>query len=99
MQAGSDLDLGTTKKQPQRQCIGCRQMKDKKSLVRIIKNEQGIMLDETGKKNGRGAYICPNAYCLGKAIVSKGLERSFKMPVDKSVYEELKRGFEKFETR
>ena len=56
------------------------------------------MLDETGKKNGRGAYICPNADCLGKAIASKGLERSFKMPVDKSVYEELKRGFEKFET-
>ena len=89
--------MGTTKKQPQRQCIGCRQMKDKKSLVRIIKNEQGIMLDETGKKNGRGAYICPNAQCLKKAIENKGLERSFKMPVDKEVYDNLKGVFENIE--
>ena len=72
-------------------------MKDKKSLVRIIKNEQGIMLDETGKKNGRGAYICPNAQCLKKAIENKGLERSFKMPVDKEVYDNLKGVFENIE--
>lgn len=91
--------MGTVKKQPQRQCIGCRQMKDKKSLVRILKNDDGIMLDETGKKNGRGAYICPNADCLKKAIASKGLERSFKMAVDGEVYEDLKRSFEKFEAR
>ena len=81
--------MGTIKKQPQRQCIGCRQMKDKKSLVRIIKCDEGILLDETGKKNGRGAYICPNADCLEKAISSKGLERSFKMAVDSAVYDEL----------
>lgn len=74
-------------------------MKDKKSLVRILKNDDGIMLDETGKKNGRGAYICPNADCLKKAIASKGLERSFKMAVDGEVYEDLKRSFEKFEAR
>mgnify|MGYP004515784795 FL=1 len=92
--------MGTIiKKQPQRQCIGCRQMKDKKSLVRILKCDEGILLDETGKKNGRGAYICPNADCLEKAISSKGLERSFKMPVEKTVYEDLKRSFLKFETR
>ena len=85
---------------PMRQCTGCREMKSKKEMMRVLRTPEGeILLDTTGKKNGRGAYICPNADCLGKAIVSKGLERSFKMPVDKSVYEELKRGFEKFETR
>lgn len=91
--------MGTVKKQPQRQCIGCRQMKDKKSLIRILKCDEGIVLDETGKKNGRGAYICPNAECLNKAIASKGLDRSFHMSVDKSVYEDLKRSFLEFEAR
>ena len=82
-----------------RTCIACKECKPKKELIRIVKTDEGFKFDKTGKLNGRGAYICPNADCLGKAIVSKGLERSFKMPVDKSVYEELKRGFEKFETR
>ena len=92
--------MSVTKKVPMRQCVGCGEMKPKKELIRVLKTaENEIIIDKTGKKNGRGAYICPNADCLGKAIVSKGLERSFKMPVDKSVYEELKRGFEKFETR
>ena len=88
------------KREVKRMCVGCGEMFDKRSLIRVVKSPEGeISIDLTGKKNGRGAYICPNADCLGKAIVSKGLERSFKMPVDKSVYEELKRGFEKFETR
>ena len=89
--------MGTIKKQPQRQCIGCRQMKDKKSLVRIIKCDEGILLDETGKKNGRGAYICPNADCFAKAVASKGLERSFKMPIEKSVYDKLAKELENIE--
>ena len=88
------------KKIPQRTCLGCGETKPKQELIRIVRQNDGsIFVDKTGKANGRGAYICPNADCLGKAIASKGLERSFKMPVDKSVYEELKRGFEKFETR
>ena len=91
--------MGTIKKIPQRQCVGCREMKNKKELIRVLKTDEGIIIDDTGKKNGRGAYICPNADCLKKAIDNKGLERSFKMPVDKRVYEELKRSLENIETR
>lgn len=91
--------MGTIKKIPQRQCVGCREMKNKKELIRVLKTDDGIIIDDTGKKNGRGAYICPNADCLKKAIDNKGLERSFKMPVDKKVYEDLKRSLENIETR
>lgn len=92
--------MGAIKKVPQRQCIGCREMKNKKDLIRILKtDEEGIIIDVTGKKNGRGAYICPNAECLERAAASKGLERSFKMPVEQSVYENLKKELENFETR
>ena len=89
--------MGTTKKIPQRQCVGCRMMKNKKELIRILKTDEGIIIDDTGKKNGRGAYICPNSQCLKKAIENKGLERSFKMPVDKEVYDNLKGVFENIE--
>ena len=91
------MKLGTTKKIPQRQCVGCRMMKNKKELIRILKTDEGIIIDDTGKKNGRGAQICPNAQCLKKAIENKGLERSFKMPVDKEVYDNLKGVFENIE--
>ena len=91
--------MGTIKKIPQRQCVGCREMKNKKELIRVLKTDEGIIIDDTGKKNGRGAYICPNADCIKKAIDNKGLERSFKMPVDKRVYEDLKRSLENIETR
>ena len=91
------MKLGTTKKIPQRQCVGCRMMKNKKELIRILKTDEGIIIDDTGKKNGRGAYIRPNAQCLKKAIENKGLERSFKMPVDKEVYDNLKGVFENIE--
>ena len=92
--------MATVKKIPQRQCIGCGQMKDKKDLIRILKTQdESIVIDITGRKNGRGAYICANEDCLSKAFKNKGLERSFKMPVEKTVYEDLKRSFLKFETR
>lgn len=92
--------MGVIKKVPQRQCIGCHEMKNKKDLIRIVKTEDaGMIIDLTGKKNGRGAYICPNAACLEKAAASRGLERSFKMQIDKSVYENLKKELENFETR
>lgn len=91
--------MAGVKKIPLRQCVGCREMKDKKMLIRIIKNEEGIFIDETGKKNGRGAYICPNVECLKKAVSSKGLERSFKSPVAAEVYEELKKELKKIEAR
>lgn len=93
------------KKIPMRQCIGCREMKAKKEMIRVIKTsaEEGtaseILLDATGRKNGRGAYICPNSSCLSAAIKNKGLERSFKMPIPKEVYETLTKEMEEFETR
>ena len=65
-------------------------MKPKKELLRVVRSPEGeVSLDATGKKPGRGAYICPNVECLAKAQKSKGLERSFKAPVPKDVYEQL----------
>ena len=88
------------KKIPMRQCIGCGEMKPKKEMLRIIKTaEEEILLDTTGRKNGSGAYICPNSECLKKAVKGKGLERSFKMAIPKDVYEMLTKEMEEFETR
>lgn len=85
----------STKKFPQRQCIGCGEMKHKKEMIRILKSPEGeFSLDATGRKNGRGAYLCPSMDCLKKAIKSKGLERSFKMAIPKAVYETLEREME-----
>ena len=85
----------STKKIPLRQCIGCGEMKGKKEMIRILKTEtEGIVLDATGRKNGRGAYICPRMECFQKAVKNKGLERSFKMPVPKEVYESLEKEME-----
>ncbi len=78
------------RKIPLRKCTGCQEMKSKKDLIRIVRNDEGeFSLDRTGKKPGRGAYICPNSECLIKAQKSKGLERSFKAAVPKEVYEQL----------
>lgn len=77
------------KKLPLRLCIGCNAMKNKKEMIRIVKNDEGINLDKTGKKNGRGAYLCDDMECLEKAIKSRGLERSFKMAISKEIYTKL----------
>ena len=83
------------KKFPLRQCIGCQEMKSKKEMIRVIKTaEDEIMLDATGRKNGRGAYLCPSMECFKKAVKSKGLERSFKMAIPKEVYETLEKEME-----
>ena len=72
--------------------MGCREMKSKKELVRILKTtEDELMIDATGKKNRPGAYICRSMECLEKAQKSKGLERSLKMPVPQDVYETLRK--------
>lgn len=85
----------STKKFPQRQCIGCGEMKNKKEMIRILKTPEGeFVLDATGRKNGRGAYLCPTMECLKKAIRMKGLERSFKMAIPKEVYEALEKEME-----
>ena len=84
------------KKIPMRQCVGCQEMKNKKELIRILKNtENEISIDLTGKANGRGAYLCRDAECLLKAKKNKGLERSFKMSIPESVYENLMKEYEK----
>ena len=73
-----------------RKCVGCQEMKAKKEMIRIVRTEeQGFLLDATGRKNGRGAYICPSSECLEKAIKNRGLERSFKQAIPKEVYDEL----------
>ncbi len=84
--------MTAVKKIPQRKCIGCNQMKNKKELIRILKTQDDeIVIDTTGKKNGRGAYICPDAECLKKARKSNGLERAFKMAINPAVYDELEK--------
>ena len=81
-----------TRKVPLRKCTGCGEMKSKKEMIRVIKTpEDDIVIDATGKKNGRGAYICNSLDCLRKAMKSKGLERSLKTSIPKEVYEELER--------
>ena len=79
------------KKQPQRTCMGCNQKKDKKELIRIVKNKNNeISVDRTGKKEGRGAYICDDVNCLDKLIKSKRLERVFEMSFSDEIYESLR---------
>ena len=88
------------KKIPMRQCVGCGEMKSKKELLRVIKTaEDEILLDTTGKKNGRGAYICPNEECLKKAIKTKGLERSLKTAIPQEVTENLTKEMETIAAR
>ena len=87
------------KKIPLRQCVGCGEMKGKKDMLRVLKTAKNeICLDATGKKNGRGAYICRSRDCLVQARRNKGLERSFKMSIPNEVYDTLEREFENLET-
>ena len=80
----------TNKKVPMRQCVGCGEMKSKKELLRVIKTpEDEIILDVTGRKNGRGAYICASMECLKNAQKKRGLERSLKVSIPEDVYESL----------
>lgn len=79
------------RKIPQRLCLGCRTMKDKRELLRVVRTPQGeIELDITGKKAGRGAYICPNPGCLQKALKSKGFEKSLRTSLREDVLQLLK---------
>lgn len=89
-----------TKKIPMRQCIGCGEMKSKKEMLRILKTAEGeILFDATGRKNGRGAYLCFSEECLQRAVKTKGLERSFQMKIRPEVYERLEKEFEKINGR
>lgn len=79
------------KQKPQRTCMGCNTKKDKQDLIRIVKNKDNeISIDKTGKKEGRGAYICDNITCLEKAIKSKRIEKIFDMKISEEIYENLR---------
>ena len=79
------------RKIPQRTCMGCQAKKDKRELVRIVRSPEGeITVDLTGKKPGRGAYICPNLECFNKVVKSKRLERSLETTISEEIYETLK---------
>ena len=85
------------KKIPQRQCMGCRERKAKRELIRVVRLTDGnVSLDFSGKLNGRGAYICPKAECLQKARKAKALERSLETEVPEQVYERLNKELEGF---
>ena len=83
------------KKIPMRQCLGCREMKPKRDLIRVVRKPEGdICLDFRGKVSGRGAYVCPNAACLKKAMKAKALERAFSAQIPPEIYEQLEREME-----
>ncbi|KAI4444039.1 MAG: YlxR family protein [Ruminococcus sp.] len=91
--------MANKRKIPMRKCVGCGEMKPKKELLRILRTEdEGFVLDTTGKKNGRGAYICYSRDCFQKAVKNKGLERSFKQAVPAEVYGHLEKEMEEIET-
>jgi predicted RNA-binding protein YlxR (DUF448 family) len=78
------------KKIPMRKCLGCNEMKPKKELIRAVKSPEGeISLDLTGKKSGRGAYICPDKGCFDKARKARRLERALETKIPESVYDEM----------
>ena len=83
------------KKIPQRQCMGCRERKEKRAMIRVVRTPEGeVTLDFSGKKNGRGAYLCPNPDCLKKAIRSKSLDRSLEVTIPQEVYDRLEKEME-----
>ena len=83
------------KKIPQRQCMGCRERKAKRELIRVVRGTEGnVSLDFGGKMNGRGAYLCPNPECLKKSIRSKALDRSLEVEIPQEVYDRLQKEME-----
>lgn len=87
--------MAVKKKIPMRKCVGCGEMKPKKELIRILRTEEEeFVIDTTGKKNGRGAYLCPQKECFTLAVKNKGLERSFKQAIPQEVYERLEKEME-----
>lgn len=83
------------KKIPMRQCLGCREMKPKRELIRVVRSPEGeINLDFRGKASGRGAYVCRDAQCLKKAIKARALERALSVQIPPEIYERLEREME-----
>ncbi len=91
--------MAVKKKIPMRKCVGCGEMKPKKELMRILRTEENeFVVDATGKKNGRGAYLCRSTECFRMAVKNKGLERSFKQAIPPEVYEKLEKEMDEIET-
>ncbi len=83
--------MAKTRKIPQRMCVGCREMKNKKELIRIVRTpEGGIEVDRTGKRAGRGAYICPNQECLDHSLKGKRLQKSLEKEIPAETLERIK---------
>ncbi len=83
------------KKIPQRQCMGCRERKPKREMIRVVRSPEGnVSLDFGGKMNGRGAYLCPDPECLKRAIRSKALDRSLEVEIPEEVYARLQKEME-----
>ena len=83
------------KKIPQRQCMGCRERKAKREMIRVVRTTEGVaVLDFSGKVNGRGAYVCPSSECLKKARKSRALERCLEVPISQEVYDRLEKEME-----
>ena len=83
------------KKIPMRQCLGCREMKPKRELIRVVRSPEGeISLDFKGKSPGRGAYVCPRADCLKKAVKARAIERALNTAIPTEIYERLEREME-----
>ena len=92
--------MTTKRKIPMRKCVGCGEMKPKKELIRVLRTEENeFVLDTTGKKNGRGAYLCMSKDCFEKAVKSKWLEMSFKQAIPTEVYDRLEKEMSELETR
>ena len=92
--------MSVNKKVPMRKCVGCGEMKNKTAMIRVLKTaDEDFVLDATGKKNGRGAYLCFSKDCLDKAIKTKGLERSFKQSIPKEIYEKLEKEMDSLEAK
>lgn len=89
--------MPTKKKIPMRMCVGCREMKPKKELLRVVRSAEGaVSIDLIGKAPGRGAYLCKSVACLERAIKSKALDRAFEQKVEPEIYERLKTDFESY---
>ncbi len=89
-----------TKKIPLRQCVGCGEMADKRQMIRVVRDPEGnYSLDDTGRKNGRGAYLCRKEDCLKAACKKKGLERSFKTVIPEEVYQRLQEEFQNLDAK
>ncbi|MGE5543368.1 MAG: RNase P modulator RnpM [Bacillota bacterium] len=84
--------MAKVRKIPQRMCVGCREMKNKKELIRIVRTpDETILIDPTGKKSGRGAYVCPNAQCFNLAVKGKRIEKALEREIPEDIIQRLRK--------